>query len=66
MWLSNLVVSVLARYARGLWLESQSGHVLFPPLCLLHLVVQFGSMLGLRAAKGLSRQFWHGFEQIRG
>ena len=33
---------------------------------LCHLVAQCGSVLGLRAAKGLSRRFWHGSEQIQG
>ena len=28
-------------------------------------MAQCGSVLGLRAAKGLSRWFWHGSEQIR-
>ena len=31
MWLGSSVVRVLARYARGPWLESWSGHVLFLP-----------------------------------
>ena len=29
MWLSNSVVSVPARYAKGLWVESWLGHVSF-------------------------------------
>ena len=32
VWLGSLVVRVLARYARGPRFESQSGHVLLPPL----------------------------------
>ena len=32
VWLGSLVVRVLARYARGPGFESQSGHVLLPPL----------------------------------
>ena len=64
VWLGSSLVIVLARSARGLRFESRSGHVLFPPL--LHLVAQSESVLGLRAAKGLSRRFRHGSEQIRG
>ena len=40
------------------------GPCAFPPLW--HLVAQCGSVLGLRAAKRLSRRFRHGSEQIRG
>ena len=63
VWLGSSVVRVLARYARGPGFESRSGHVLFPTLW--HLVAQCGSVLGLRAAKRLSRRFRHGSEQIR-
>ena len=55
---------VLTRCARGPGFESLSGHVLFSPLS--HLVAQCGSVLGLRAAKGLSCRYRHSSEQIRG
>ena len=37
----------------------------FSPLLVRHLVAQCGSVLGLRAAKGLSRRYRHCSEQIR-
>ena len=64
MWFGSSVIRVLARSARGLGFESRLGHVLFPPLVTFG--GQCGSVLGLRAAKGLSRRFRHGSEQIRG
>ena len=61
LWLGSSMVRVLARYARGPGFESRSGHVLLSSLW--HLVASCGSMLGLRAAEGLFRRFWHGSEQ---
>ena len=46
------------------WLPVPVGHVLVPPLW--HLMVHCGSVLQVQAAKGLSRRFLHGSEQIRG
>ena len=46
------------------WLRVPVGHVPFPPL--RHLMVQCGSVLRVQTAKGLSRRFRHGSEQIQG
>ena len=59
-----LLARMLARYERGPGFEFRSGRVLFPPLW--NLVVQYWSVLGLRAAKGPSRRYRHGSEQIPG
>ena len=64
-WLGSSVVRVLAWCARGHGFESRSGHVLFPPICDIWWP-EWGSVLGLRAAKGLSRRFRHGSDQIQG
>ena len=64
MRLGSSVVRVLARSARGPGFESRSGHVLFSSPVTFG--GQCGSVLGLRAAKGLSRRFRHVSEQIRG
>ena len=58
VWLGSSVVRVLARSAWGPGFEIRLGCVIFPPLC--HLVAQCMSLLGLEAAKGLSRRFRHG------
>ena len=63
MWSDSSVVRVLALSARGPWFESLSGHVFFSSPVTFG--GQCGSVLGLRAAKGLSRRFRHGSEQIR-
>ena len=60
---------MLVPYARGLWVESWLGHVLFSsPVTDSWPCISRGpsSMLGLRAAKELSRQFCQGSEQICG
>ena len=58
MWPDSLVVRVLAQSARGPGFELRSGHVLLPTLW--HLVAQCRSVLGPRAAKGLSHWLQHG------
>ena len=56
MWPPNSsAFRVLAWSVRGPVFESKSAHVLFPPLW--HLVVQCGSVFGLRTSNGLSRWF---------
>ena len=53
---------MIAQYVRGPGFESRLG----PCDIEVTFGAQCGSMLGLGAAKGLSRQFQHGSEQIRG
>ena len=65
VWSDSSVVRELAGSARGPWFESRSGHVLFSSSSVT-FGGSGGSVLGLRAAKGLSYWFWHGSEQIRG
>ena len=53
---------MLARYARGPRFESRSGSCAFSSPVTFG--GQCGSVLGLQAAKGLSRWFIHGSEKI--
>ena len=63
VWWAHVILLVLScggsncLCARCPEFESWSGYVLFPPVTFGGLWVGGGSMLGVRAAKGLSRQF---------